>query len=143
MAFSDQNKISNKSHEARQRPTAGRWFLLDYTLAQHSFNTALAICIIVTNAFIIANKVYFKKKKKNCGCSVRLMKNSVGDIFILFWNICNDVALQNDTYKDLFYMKTLKKQLLTRSHYWIYLQQTTIKVKKFFVNHFLIHLLIC
>ena len=31
-AFSDQNKISNRSHEAGQCPTIGHWFLLDYTL---------------------------------------------------------------------------------------------------------------
>ena len=33
MAFSDHNKILKKNLETGQRPTTGRWFLLDYSLA--------------------------------------------------------------------------------------------------------------
>ena len=53
-------------------------------------STALLMYIIVTNSFTIADKVLFFKE--NCRFSVSLTRTSIRNIFILFWNICTDIA---------------------------------------------------
>ena len=39
MAFSDQNRILKKNHEAGQRPTTRCWFLLDYSLPRYQIGS--------------------------------------------------------------------------------------------------------
>lgn len=51
-------------------------------------NTSLAICIIVTNAFISADKVLLFLKIYRC--SQGLSESTAADILNLFWNIWND-----------------------------------------------------